>query len=1679
MTEPRDALSEWCERVGIALDYHDIWGRRHEAPASGRRALLAEFGIHDTSAQALAAARARDWQEVLPPALPLPADAPRFEVTVRVQASLRSLRWTVVQEDGANHGGMVSTAACNVSAEAHLDGLELRALALPIELTLPAGYHTLRVEDHDAADPARHECLLIVAPPHCFRPAALQGEHRLWGPTLQLYGLRSRRNWGIGDFGDLAEVIDTFAERGGDIVGLNPLHALFTHNPAHISPYSPSSRSQLNTIYLDMEALDDFRECDEAQRLVQERAFQERLARLRDAPLVDYAGVAAAKLGVLERLYAHFRERHLQTASERAARFRAFQAERGQPLRLHATFEALQEHFHAADASVWGWPVWPEAFRDPRSSQVQRFQAERLERIEYFEYLQWLADQQLAALSRRCRERGMSVGLYLDLAVSVDRGGSDTWGHTPLFASRASVGAPPDELNTAGQDWGLPPLRPDRLRTDGFRFFIDTVRGCMRHSGALRIDHVMSLMRLYWIAPGLGAREGAYIGYALREMLAVVTLESQRSRCMVIGEDLGTVTDEVRGALAQVEVLSYRLLYFERRDGGAFKAPQDYPRNALVAVGTHDLPTLAGWWSGRDLALRESLHPSADPAQADARRAERARDRQSLLEALQQAALLPGGIPADGEAPLTHALVRAIHAYAASAPSRVMMLQLDDALGVVEQANLPGTVNEHPNWRRKLPVAVEVLAADERVQALAALLSRLRPRAPRTQAIVPRATYRLQFNRAFTFEHAIDLLPYLARLGVSHVYCSPLMRARPGSTHGYDVVAHDEINPELGGRAGFDLFSANARGQGLGLLLDMVPNHMGVLGADNAWWLDVLENGPASRFAGYFDIDWHPVDRDLDGKVLLPVLGEPFGRVLDSGCLRLAFDREGGAFALHYFDHRFPLDPRSYGALLRHAGPAFADLATAFESLPARDAVDPGALAARLRDKELLKARLAAMLANDSALSSAFDERIAHLNEPDALQALHETQAYRLAYWRVAADEINYRRFFDINELAALRIEDPAVFEATQGFALDLAAASRVDGLRIDHPDGLLDPAGYFERLQSEYARRAGLAPGERDAAGRPARPLYVVAEKIAAAHESVPLDWALHGTTGYRFANVVNGVLVDASAARRFDRIWRRFSGQVHTFEETALDGKRTIVRSALASDLTMLATALLRIARAHRDTRDFTLGGLREALAEIAARMPVYRSYLVGRPSAQDSRYIEWAVAQARRGVEAADPAVFDFVRECLLGRAIASADEALRSQVLAFARRFQQFTAPVAAKGVEDTAFYRYNRLASLNEVGGDPDSFGISVRAFHAASADRATHWPHTILATSTHDNKRSEDVRARLDVLSEMPAAWSLMLRRFAASAQMRRMRSGVAGEEPMPSRADEYLLIQTLLGTLPASGLDEEALLPYRERIERYAIKAAREAKLHTSWTRPHARYEEALRGMVASVLARVRPNPLLTDLQAQADVLSWFGALNSLATVLLKFTGPGVPDLYQGNELMDLSLVDPDNRRPVDYARCRAGLEACEALAQQPDWRPALGTLGASAQDGRLKQWVTWRLLQLRRHEPMLFRDGGYRALPVSGAGEDHVIAYAREHEARSVVALTGRLFARLVGAQPAWPAGEAAWHDTAVDMAPLREGLWWNWLTGESLAIHGGRLPLAQAFATLPVAVLVPPAA
>lgn len=725
-------MSEILERLaqahGIALEYRDIWGALHRVPESTLRALLAAMGVsaeNDAEAEsALSAFEQTHLRAIEPAVVVRHGERATLQLNLTATQAAVNIGWRLVDEDGVQHAGALVVAHAQREAQAATDQRIIsRKFVLPHEP--PPGYHRLTITSGDVAI---GETLLIVAPPSCYRPAALENRGRVWGPSLQLYGLRSARNWGIGDFTDLAESAAQWVARGASLVGINPVHALFPHNPSHASPYSPSSRLFLNVLYLDVEAVEDFRESAEARSLVATAEFQAALARVRSADLVDYPAVAALKGRTLDLAYRHFREAHLDAADARAAAFRSFCTAGGEALERHALFEALQEAFFRVDASINGWQAWPQAFREPASAEVARFATEHRDRIEYYLYLQWQASLQLGTVAQHLRDRGAAIGLYADLAVSIDRAGAEAWANQDSYAVAASVGAPPDAFNLRGQNWGLPPLIPERLRDAAYAPFIALLRANMRHAAALRIDHVMGLMRLFWIPPRAEPANGAYVHYPLADLLGILALESQRHRCLIVGEDLGTVPDELRDALAREGVVSTRLLLFERQASGEFNPPAAYFGHAVVAVSTHDLPTLAGWWEGRDLALRAELDLFPDEATRDRQFMARPQDRAYLLQALAKEGLLPAGMSAEPASlpTMSDELGLAVHEYLARTPAQLMIVQLEDAIGVREQANLPATVDAHPNWRRKLPLAVEHWPADKRFADLVGMLRRVR-----------------------------------------------------------------------------------------------------------------------------------------------------------------------------------------------------------------------------------------------------------------------------------------------------------------------------------------------------------------------------------------------------------------------------------------------------------------------------------------------------------------------------------------------------------------------------------------------------------------------------------------------------------------------------------------------------------------------------------------------------------------------------------------------------------------------------------------------------------------------------------------------------------------------------------------------------------------------------------------
>jgi len=877
---------------------------------------------------------------------------------------------------------------------------------------------------------------------------------------------------------------------------------------------------------------------------------------------------------------------------------------------------------------------------------------------------------------------------------------------------------------------------------------------------------------------------------------------------------------------------------------------------------------------------------------------------------------------------------------------------------------------------------------------------------------IPISTYRLQLNSKFTFDDAAALAPYLKDLGISHVYCSPYMQAVPGSMHGYDVVDYERVNEELGGEDAHLRFCSRLKELGLGQVLDIVPNHMAT-GSRNRYWWDVLENGPSSQYATWFDIDWKSPEVKLYNKVLIPVLGDQYGRVLAEKQIQMT--QNGDRFEVRYFDQAFPLAPHSLAVLLKRAADQIQDdtvnfLADSLLRLPPPDTTDHLLVQERHRDKDVIYSLLRRLYDEKPRLKPAIQAAMDLLNDDiDALDEILNQQNYRLAYWRTADQELGYRRFFDINTLIGLRMERPHVFEATHHRIFEWLDTGVLDGVRIDHIDGLRDPRQYLMRLRARFPHA------------------WIIGEKILEPGEFLREDWPIDGTSGYDFMNVCNNLLVYGPGLQEFDAIYAGFIGQDTAFGDIAHSKKVDVEQEALGSDINRLANLFVEICEAHRDRRDYTRAEIRRAIREVAASFSVYRTYVVAERNEitdEDREQILAAVAQAKTQRGDIDPGLFDFIAEVLM----ANERGALESE---FTMRFQQFTSPVMAKGVEDTAFYCFNRMIGLNEVGGLPGRNGITLQEFHDYCARMQTVWPLTLTGLSTHDTKRCDDVRARLAALTEIPARWRSVLSSWAD-------RHHGLNANGSPDRNTEYFLYQTLVGAWPIS----------EERLTAYMEKAAREAKQCTNWIQPNREFEEGLRSFIHQLLGC---RNFIAGLEEFVNELDTAGRSNSLAQSLLHCTAPGVPDTFQGGELWDFRLVDPDNRTPVDYRlrqsmlnELKHGLTA-EEIMQRAD-------------TGMPKLWILYKALNLRREHPEFFQaDAAYTPLFATGNKAEHVIAFLR---AGSVLTIA-----------PRWPLKlEKSWTDTALK---IPAGAWHNLLTGD--VIQGGNIGLDKVLRRFPVALLV----
>jgi (1->4)-alpha-D-glucan 1-alpha-D-glucosylmutase len=968
---------------------------------------------------------------------------------------------------------------------------------------------------------------------------------------------------------------------------------------------------------------------------------------------------------------------------------------------------------------------------------------------------------------------------------------------------------------------------------------------------------------------------------------------------------------------------------------------------------------------------------------------------------------------------------------------------------------------------------------------------------PRMEARAPLSTYRLQLHAGFTFADAEAILPYLQALGIGDCYASPVFEARPGSMHGYDVTRHDRLNPELGGEMGFTRLAARLRELGMGLLLDIVPNHMGV-GNDSQWWQDVLENGRASEYANYFDIDWSPLNPDMKDKLLLPILGSQYGVELEAKRIQVAVVE--GQLRVQYFDHVVPIAPRTIPVIFPDAEldelgvpQSFRELLRDTAHIPPHDTTDPTLVTQRRQQLAELKPRLREALLSGE-MQGALEKALGRINGVqgdarsfDRLHELLEQQPYRLAFWKVSSEEINYRRFFDINDLVGLRMENAEVFAATHCLIRRMLARGEVTGLRIDHTDGMFNPRQYLIRLQLLYVAAHCCGEKSQGAVGangienevRDAMrgldwasaqgPLYVVVEKILEPRESLPREWPVRGTSGYDFVYEGNQVFIFKENERRFTEFYTKLTGETTDPETLIYESKLNVMRNALSSETYVLTNLLSRLASANRGARDFTDDLLEAAIRETIACFPVYRTYIDdrGQYTERDRAFIRQAIGRAKQRNREMDESVFDFLENTLLLQG--KSGEEIDPRELYFALKFQQLTGPVMAKGVEDTAFYVYSRFLASNDVGSTIEAFGIGTDEFHEANRGRLRTAPDAMLATSTHDTKRSEDVRNRLDVISEMTYVWPSYVRRW-VRLNARHKRT-LADGRVAPSPNEEYFIYQTLAGAWPwrmNSGGEREEFL---QRMQQYMSKALSEAKVNLSWTNPNPAYVDAVHGFLRSILtpdARGREPRFAETMQEILPSLRMFGAVNSLAQVVLKIASPGVPDFYQGTEMWDLSLVDPDNRRPVDYGIRRQSLgwlrEQATSLGELAVCREVLEHLG----DGRVKQWTMHRALQLRNRMAETFRHGEYVPVAATNGHGEHVVAFTR---GARVLVVAPRFGYTLMDGKARLPLG-GAWGRSEILVPEMAGAALENVFTGEWLRVDpDGRLPLKTVFGEFPV--------
>ncbi len=979
---------------------------------------------------------------------------------------------------------------------------------------------------------------------------------------------------------------------------------------------------------------------------------------------------------------------------------------------------------------------------------------------------------------------------------------------------------------------------------------------------------------------------------------------------------------------------------------------------------------------------------------------------------------------------------------------------------------------------------------------------------------IPVSTYRLQLNHKFRFSDAKMLIFYLNGLGISDIYTSPYFKAKDGSLHGYDIVDHNTLNPEIGQEEEYHEMVQELGKYQMGQILDIVPNHMCITSKENTWWMDVLENGLSSPYANFFDIDWEPVKIELKNKVLIPTLGDQYGIVLERQELQLVF--ENGDFFLYYYQHKFPIRPKTYIDILQHRihelknnispeDPHLNELLsiiTALNHLPSYTEKDPEKIAERYREKEIVKKRLWNLYSENLGIKIFVDENVKIFNGVkdksesfNFLDNLLNQQIYRLSQWSVATEEINYRRFFDINDLAAIRMENSLVFIETHKLIFKLIREGTVTGLRIDHPDGLYNPSEYFQKLQRNCFLHKGLGT-LNNVADHPDRvaeilkqyddcllsnpqmkPFYIVGEKILIKGEKTPEDWPIYGTTGYDYLNSLNGIFIETVNVKAFDDIYTRFIKSKINFQDIIYEKKILIMETVMSSEVNTLGHFLNRLSEKNRHTRDFTLNSLTVVIKEVIAFFPVYRTYIQSLDvTERDRKYIELAVSKAKKKNPAMSVSIFDFLKDVLLLKYPENFGDDDKKEWLDFVMRFQQITGPVMAKGLEDTTFYVYNRFLSLNDVGGSPDRFGTPIETFHGQNIERFKSCPHALTTTSTHDSKRSEDVRARINVLSEIPDEWREHLIRWRRLNKRKRV---VSEGMEIPGANEEYLLYQSLIGVWPVEPMDRSEYDVFKKRIKDYIVKATREAKVNTSWISPNTMYEDTLMNFIETILSNVSGNKFLKDFQTFQKKISHYGMFNSLSQTLLKITSPGVPDFYQGTELWDFSLVDPDNRRPVDYSVRTRMLKELIQNEQEMPLSELAKELTINKDNGKIKLYLIYKALNYRKTNRDLFQSGDYSPISAMGERADTICSFVRKFGNSVALVVAPRFFTKLIQQPEGLPFGKEVWKDSVIVIPSEEAGMKYrNIFTGENITPvrhnETTALYLAEIFTNFPVALM-----